>query len=95
MEFKFTADQAREAVTAAHVPYTPEEVYEKIERLARSGQTRAVFSGDRWSDELTEVLEGDGYSLRVARPIALSGVVYVAWGPPSSRRLREGGGNDE
>lgn len=52
VEFRITADQAREAVAEAHAPYTPEEVYEKIERLARSGKSWATFSRDRLSDRV-------------------------------------------
>ena len=88
MRIRFTADQAREAVAEIHAPYTSEEVYEKIERLARSGRVHATFSGDRWSDELTKMLAEDGYGLQVVtHPIGK--VAYVTWGP-SSRKLREG-----
>lgn len=91
MEFKFTADQARKAVMDAHAPYPPEEVYDRIRRMAETGHVRAIFNSDRWNDELTGMLSEDGYGLYVVP--TPGGRVYVTWGPTSSRKLREAVGD--
>lgn len=91
MEFKFTADQAREAVAGVRVPHSPEVVYNRIRELAEMGLVQAIFNSDRWCDELTGMLSRDGYSLWF---VSRDGVVYVTWGK-EPRKLMEGGNDHE
>ena len=88
---RFTADQARQVVAEANVAYRLGEVYEKIERLARSGRMWATFREERWSGELMRILTENGYGLRVV-PRSTGNVICVTWGP-KSRELREGVGD--
>lgn len=76
MGIRFTADQARKAVEEARVPLKIETVYAHIERLAKRSHVSAVFVLKAWSDELTETLAEDGYSLR-ARP--RDNEMWVTW----------------
>ncbi len=88
MTFKFTAEQAREAVAGARALYSSEEVYNRIRELAEMGFTQAIFDSDRWSGELTGMLSKDGYGLWIGAQVS------VTWGK-EPRKLMEGGNDRE